>query len=137
MSEQTLAYEQYLASLPPDRRGEVEKVWQVVRESMPDGYIEAIGPKFLSFMADGDWYVALANQKNYISLYLMPIYVFPDLKARLDGSAKKLKGGKSCINFRRAEELPLPVIADIIGAIDAEAYKERVRQVRSEGRKKG
>jgi len=79
MVEQTLSYEQYLASLPPQRRSEIERVWRVVRQNVPDGYVEEIGPKFLSFKANDDWYVALANQKNYISLYLMPLYVFPEM----------------------------------------------------------
>ena len=73
---------------------------------MPDGYAEEIGPKFLSFKADGEWYVALANQKNYISLYLMPVYIFPELRAKLDGGGKKLRCGKSCVNFRRADVIP-------------------------------
>src|SRR5918992_360130 len=103
MTEQTLSYAKYLEALPAERRSEVDKVWRVVRRNMPEGYVEEIGPKFLSFKADADWYVALANQKNYISLYLMPLYVFPELKAKLDAGGKNLKCGKSCINFRAAE----------------------------------
>lgn len=133
MAEQS--FDKYLAGLPMERKSEIEKVWRTVRESMPRGYTEEIGPKFLSFKAGDDWYVALANQKNYISLYLMPIYVFPELQAKLDASGKKLKCGKSCINFKRASDLPLEVIADILSANEAEAYKARVRQVRDESRK--
>lgn len=136
MSEPTLSYKQYLAELPPERREEVEKVWRVVRGNMPKGYVEEIGPKFISFKADEDWYVALANQKNYISLYLIPLYVFPELKAKLDASAPRLKCGKSCINFKKADELPLDVIAEVVGANDAEVFIERVRQTRSEGSQK-
>lgn len=136
MSKQTLSYKQYLTELPPERRGEVEKVWRVVRESMPGGYVEEIGPKFISFKAGEDWYVALANQKSYVSLYLIPLYVFPELKAKLDASAPRLKCGKSCINFKSADELPLDVIAEVVGANDAEAFTERVRQVRSQGSEK-
>ena len=136
MVEQTLSYEQYLASLPPQRRSEIERVWHVVRQNMPDGYVEEIGPKFLSFKADDDWYVALANQKNYISLYLMPLYVFPEMKAKLESSGKDVRCGKSCINFKKAEDLPLGVVAEIVRANDAEAYKEGVRQERSKSRKK-
>lgn len=135
MSKQTLSFEQYLVSLPPERRSDVEKVWRVVRENMPGGYVEEIGPKFLSFKADDDWYVALANQKNYISLYLMPVYIFPELKVKLDGSGKKLKCGKSCINFKRAEDLPLEVVAEVIRTTDAEAFKGRVREVKSGSKK--
>jgi hypothetical protein len=134
MAEQTISYKSYLASLPVERRDAVERVWEVVRENVPAGYTEQIGPKFLTFMAGDEWYLALANQKNYISLYLCSIYVFPELKAKLDNSGKKLKCGKSCINFKAAEDLPLDTLGEIISAYDAEAYKKHVRQVRDQSR---
>src|ERR1044072_4620572 len=101
---------------------------------MPAGYTEEVGPKFLLFKADDEHYVALGNQKNYISLYLMPLYVFPESKAKLDASGRKLKCGKGCINFKRAEDLPLEVIAEIISANEAKAYVEHMRQMRNERR---
>ncbi|HEU4593976.1 MAG TPA: DUF1801 domain-containing protein [Pyrinomonadaceae bacterium] len=131
MAEQTISYEQYLESLPDERRPVVERVWRVVRENVGSGYTEHIGPKFLTFMADDDWYVALANQKNYVSLYLIPVYVYPELKAKLDASGKNLKCGKSCINFKRAEDLPLETIAEIVGAHEAEDYREHCRRMRA------
>ena len=135
MMENNLSYEQYLTGLPAERRVEIERVWGLVRERVPAGYAEEIGAKFLSFKAGDDWLVALANQKNYISLYLMPLYVFPEMKAKFDAAAsKKLKCGKSCINFKRAEELPLDVLGEIVGRYDAQAYAEQVRQIRSADR---
>ncbi|HYP00931.1 MAG TPA: DUF1801 domain-containing protein [Pyrinomonadaceae bacterium] len=133
MTEQALSYEQYLKRLPAERRAQVERVWGVVREHMPAGYVEEIDAKFLSFKAGEDWYVALANQKNYISLYLIPLYMFPEMKAKFDAAAasKKLKCGKSCVNFLRAEELPLEVIGEIVGGREAQAFAEDVRRIRS------
>jgi hypothetical protein len=133
--ENNLSYEQYLEGLPAERRTEIERVWGFVRERIPAGYTEEVGAKFLSFKAGAEWYVALANQKNYISLYLVPLYVFPEMKAKFDAAAsKKLKCGKSCINFQRAGELPLEVIGEIVGAYDAQAFAEQVQQARSAGR---
>jgi hypothetical protein len=130
--ENNLSYGQYLDSLPAARRTEIERVWGLVRERIPDGYTEEIGAKFISFKAGADWYVALANQKNYISLYLIPLYVFPEMKAKLDAAAsKKLKCGKSCINFQRAEELPLEVIGEIVGSYDARSFAAHVQRIRS------
>lgn len=130
MADQTLSYEQFLGSLPPERRGEVERVWQIVRASMPDGYREEVTAKYLTFKAEGEWYVALASQKNYLSLHLVPIYVYPELRAKLDAGGKKVKCGKGCINFKRAEELPLEAIGEIIGANSAADYVEKMRGVR-------
>ncbi|HEX8286020.1 MAG TPA: DUF1801 domain-containing protein [Pyrinomonadaceae bacterium] len=136
MPDGALTFKQYLAELPPERRGEVERVWRVVRESVPGGYAEEIGPKFLSFKAGDDWYVALANQKNYISLYLMPLYVFPELRGKLDAAGKNLKCGKSCVNFKRADELPLGVVAEIVGANDPEAYARACASWKAQARRK-
>lgn len=130
--ENNLSYEQYLDSLPAARRTEIERVWGLVRERIPEGYAEEIGAKFLSFKAGTDWYVALANQKNYISLYLIPLYMFPEMKAKFDAAAsKKLKCGKGCINFQRAEELPLEVLGEIVGGHEAQAFAARVQRIRS------
>ena len=135
MTDQTLSYERFLDGLPPERRGAVEQVWQAVRASVPDGYREEVTAKFLTFKAEGEWYVALANQKNYLSLYLTPIYVYPELRAKLDGGGKKLKCGKGCINFKRAEELPLEVIGEIVGANSAADYVEKMRSLRKSSKR--
>lgn len=134
MPESAQSYAEYLAALPPERRAAVERVWETIRQAMPAGYAEEIGPKFLSFKAADDWYVSLANQKNYISLYLIPVYVYPELKARLDASGKRLKLGKSCINFKAADELPLDTIAQIVQATDADAFVAEVRRIREESK---
>ena len=126
--EKTITFERHLADLPPARRDEIEQVWEVVRASIPAGYVEQVGARSLTYTADGEMYVALINGKNYISLHLMPIYMFPELKIKLEASGKRLKGGKSCVNFLRAEELPLDAIAEIINSCSAEDYKEQTRK---------
>lgn len=131
MSE--IKYDEFLADVPAERRVEIEKVWQIVRASMPAGYTEVVDSKFLTFKADKEWYAALANKKNYISLHLTAMYVFPELKAKLDDSDKKVKSGKCCINFLKAGELPLEVIADIVSATDAESYLAQIKKIRNNG----
>ncbi|HYE76840.1 MAG TPA: DUF1801 domain-containing protein [bacterium] len=127
----TLTYDEYLATLPADRRDAVSRVWQVVRDHIPTGYEEQIGPKFLQFATGPDGYVALANQKNYVSLYLLPAYVDPSLKHKLDSVDKKLKMGKSCLNFNRADELPLDVIGEIVAAFSPAEFQERLARNRT------
>ena len=138
MSERPLSYEQYLARLPADRRADVDEVWRLVRENIQSGYTEEIGPKILSFKAGNHWYVALANQKNYISLHLMTVYAFPKLRKKLE-TATNLKMGKGCINFKRAEDLPLETVAEIVAGFKAEDYIAHVNKLRSDykARKKG
>jgi hypothetical protein len=127
-------YDDYLATLPDERRESVAQVWQVVRDHMPPGYVEQVGPKFLQFSAGEEGYVALANQKNYVSLYLLPVYVDPTLKQKLDGVDKRLKVGKSCLNFNRAADLPLDIIGEIVSTFTPTEFCERLSRNRTSHR---
>ena len=42
-------------------------------------------------------------KKNYVSFYLMPVYMFPDLLKDLSPELKKHMQGKSCFNFKKVE----------------------------------
>ena len=133
-STESLTYDEYLATLPDDRRESVARVWQVVRDNMPPGYVEKIGPKSLEFATGIEGYVALANQKNYVSLYLLPVYVDPSLKQKLDGVDKRLKVGKSCLNFNHAEDLPLDIIGEIVGTFTPQEFEARLSRNRTSHR---
>ena len=43
-------------------------------------------------------------QKNYVSFYLMPVYMYPDLLESLSPTLKKRMQGKSCFNFKNVDE---------------------------------
>jgi hypothetical protein len=42
-------------------------------------------------------------KKNYVSFYLMPVYMYPDLLKDISPELKKHMQGKSCFNFKRVE----------------------------------
>ena len=46
---------------------------------------------------------AVQIKKNYVSYYLMPVYMYPDLLDSVSARLKKRMQGKSCFNFRRVE----------------------------------
>jgi len=123
----SLSLDDFLAPLPAERQAPLRELWQLVRQAVPSGYTEHIGPRFLEFRIGTEMCLALANQKNYMSLYLMPLYVMPGLREQLATAAPALKTGKSCLNFKRLEELPLAALARIIAATPAEAYLAQVR----------
>ncbi|TGE23641.1 DUF1801 domain-containing protein [Hymenobacter aquaticus] len=126
----TPSFADFLAALPTDRRLAVETVWNAVREAMPAGYTEQVSPGMLQFVAGKEMAVALASKKNYLSLYLQTLYHFPELAAGLLAAAPKLKIGKSCLNFLRSEDLPLPALQELLQRIPADAYLARVAAVR-------
>ena len=80
--------ETFLARLPADRRADVERVRDVVRQHLPAGYEETCAKNMLVYQVplsrypdtyNGHplWYVALASEKSYLSLHLMRVYGDP------------------------------------------------------------
>ena len=128
---------QYLAELPAERRAVVAKVRDLVNAHMPAGYVEAMAfgmigwgvplsryPETYNKQPLG--YVALAAQKNNYSLYLMGVYGVAEqekkLRAAASAQGKKLDMGKSCLRFKKAEDLPLDAIGELIASMSVEDY---------------
>jgi hypothetical protein len=78
---------------------------------------------------------ALASQKNYMSLYLLGVCYDPEterwFKERFAASGKKLDMGKSCVRFKRLDDLPLEVIGEAISHVSPHALIERYKASRA------
>ena len=121
--------EDYLAQLPPHRLETVSVIRQLILQNLPYGYRETILFGMINYVIPLDTYpvtynrqplsyVALASQKNYVSLYLMGIYAddvsrqwFLDQYA---ASGKKLDLGKACLRFKTLDDLPLDLVAQAV-----------------------
>ncbi len=129
--------DEYLAELPPDRRDAVEGVRAVILENLPAGYEETMQYGMISYViplskypvtynGQALGYASLASQKNYVSLYLMNVYGDKETERwfveRYRSSGKKLNMGKSCVRFKRLEDLPLELIGEAIGRTAPEAF---------------
>ena len=133
----------YLKELPADRRREIARVRDMVRKHLPDGYRETMNWGMITYEVPLDrhpntyngqplCYAALAAQKSYLSLYLMPVdaAALARLKAAFAKAGKKLDMGKSCIRFKRADDLPLDAIGAEIAAVPAVKFVEHVEASR-------
>ena len=129
--------DEYLAELPEDRRRVVSDVRKVILQHLPHGYVETMNWGMISYELplsrypdtyNGQplSYVAFAAQKHGYSLYLHAVYQDPALEQRLrsafDAAGKRLDMGKSCVRFKRVEDLPADAIGDIIAAVPADAF---------------
>ena len=141
---------QYLAELDRDRHETISTVRHVILNNLPQGYVEVMNWGMISYEVPLKifpktynkkplLYCALAAQKQYNSIYLMNIYSSKRLEQKLEEgfalAGKKLNMGKSCVRFKKFEDLPLDVIGEIVGATSLEAYIEIYRKSR-EGRRK-
>lgn len=137
MRSAATSIDEYLASLPDDRRAAISAVREVIREHLPTGYVESFAFGMISYEVPLSvypdtynkkplMYVALASQKNHMAVYLVNVHGMPALKQRLvDGfkaAGKKLDMGSSCVRFKRLADLPLPVIAEAVGATPMDAF---------------
>ena len=80
---------------------------------------------------------ALASQKNYMSLYLMSVYSNKETEQwfleRYRASGEKLDIGKSCVRFRRLEDLPLDLVGKVIARTSVEGFIGNYEASRKQG----
>lgn len=134
-SAKTLAA--YLASLPPERRAAIAAVRKAVKRHMPKGYRETMNWGAITWEVplsrfpdtyNGQplAYVSLAAQKSFSTLYLMGAYAKPEkfraLKAAFAKSGKKFDMGKSCLHFKRADDLELDAIGKLIASFTPDQW---------------
>lgn len=50
------------------------------------------------------FFASVQIKKNYVSFYLMPVYMYPDLLKNISPELKKHMQGKSCFNFKKIEK---------------------------------
>ena len=120
---------EYLSNLDDVRREAISAVRGVILDNLPDGYEEAMQFGMityvvpLSVLADtynGQplMYVALASQKRHMSLYLTNVYgdesVEQWFRERYLAAGKKLDMGKSCVRFRKLDDLPLALVGEVV-----------------------
>ena len=138
--------DEYLRSLPDDRRYAIEQVRQVILTNLPNGYAEAMNWGMISYEVPLEvqpdtyngqplMYAALASQKHHMALYLTSVYSDETeaaaFKAAYRAAGKKLDMGKSCVRFKRPEDLPLDLIGETIGSMSVESFIELVDRLRS------
>lgn len=139
MQSQAITVDKYLAELPPDRRAAIAAVRKAILAALPAGYEEGMQYGMIGYYVPHSLYpagyhcdprqpagfVCLASQKNYMSLYMMCVYGESELsrwfQAAWASTGKKLDMGKSCIRFKRVEDLALHVIGEAISRVPVEA----------------
>jgi len=131
--------DEYIAELPQERQQDIRAVRKVIRENLPDGYEEVMNwgmityqvPLFVysdTYNRKPLMYAALASQKNHMAVYLSSIYADEGKREQFEKeyrlSGKRYDVGKSCVRFKKLDDLPLPVIAKAIASIEIDDFIE-------------
>jgi len=126
--------QEYIVSLPEDRREAISTVREVILANLPAGYVEGMFYGMIGYFVPLDripmktkiplGYVALASQKNYMAIYLMSKCFSDDgddwFRNEYKATGKRLDMGKGCVRFRRLEDLPLDLVARAVAAVPYE-----------------
>jgi len=128
--------QQYLNELPEDRRAVIEAVRGMVLHNLPEGYRESMRWGMITYEIPLERYpdtyngqplayVALAAQKNNYALYLT-VHEDSEQEARLrEGfkkAGKKLDMGKSCLRFKKLDDLPMNVLAETVASTSPDEF---------------
>lgn len=141
--------DEYIDSLPPDRQRAVEKVRKVILDNLPSGYEEVLNWGMITYQVPLEvypdtynqkplMYAALASQKSHMAVYLTGIYADEEQREKFEtayrATGKRYDVGKSCVRFRKLEDLPLDVLADAIAALEMDKFIELVKKAQSHGK---
>lgn len=150
MQSKATTVKAYLAELPPDRRAALEQVRKVILSNLDKDYQETMAYGMIGYSVPHTVFppgyhcdpeqalpfAALASQKNFMAVYLMCVYGdtkhsdwFREAWAK---TGKKLDMGKSCIRFKKVEDLALDVIGEAIKRIPAKKWVEIYQKSRSD-----
>ncbi len=133
----------YLKELPEDRRSAIESLREVILANLDGDYEEGVQYGMIGYYVPHRVFPAgyhcdpkqplpfasIASQKNHLAFYCMGVYMDPELAAWFESAwkktGKKLDMGKSCIRFKRIEDVPLEVVGEVIRRMPAAAYIAR------------
>jgi hypothetical protein len=140
MQSKATTVQQYLAELPADRRPAIERVRAVILENLDPIFEEGMQYGMIGFYVPHSVYppgyhcdpkqplpfICLASQKNYMSVYLGCVNGHPGrerwFREAWAAAGKKLDMGKSCLRFRKLDDLALDVLGEAIRKVPARAF---------------
>lgn len=136
MTSKATTPQEYLDQLPEDRKEAVNQLRNVILENLPEGFSEGMNYGMLGYYVPHSIYpagyhcnpkdplpfMALASQKNSVNFYHMYIYANKEIHDWFVGeypkySKKKLDMGKSCMRFKKIEDIPFQLIGELVAKI--------------------
>jgi uncharacterized protein YdhG (YjbR/CyaY superfamily) len=128
--------EEYMENIAENHQASVRKLREIVKLNLPKGFEETMNYGMIGYVVPHDLYpkgyhcdpklplpfMNIASQKNFIAFYHMGIYAMPELYAWfLDAyaklSSKKIDMGKSCIRFKKPEDIPFELLGELVSKV--------------------
>lgn len=155
MQSKAKTVDEYIAEIPADRQKAMQQLRKIVKKNLPKGFKESMNYGMMGYAVPHSIYPAgyhcnpsdplpfmgIASQKNSINIYHMGIYSDPKLlkwfqEAHAKASPKKLDMGKSCIRYKKPEDIPFNLIGELAAKITVEKWIEMYESVLKSSRTK-
>jgi hypothetical protein len=148
MQSKAATVKDYLASLPADRRNDLQAIRKVILDNLDKDYEEGMQYGMIGYYVPHAVFppgyhcdpkqplpfAGLASQKNYMAIYLGAVYGDWNLatwfRQEWLKTGKKLDMGKVCIRFKKLDDIPLDLIGRTIKKMPAKAYVENYQMQR-------
>ncbi|MFM7474043.1 MAG: DUF1801 domain-containing protein [Crocinitomicaceae bacterium] len=142
-----MTVDQLLAEITDERKSAVEKLRQTILDNLPDGFEETVSYGMISYVVPHSIYpkgyhcdpkiplpfLSFASQKNSLNLYHMGIYADKDLYKWFTDEfplhcSQKLDMGKSCIRFKKVNDIPFELIGQLVQKMTPKQWIEIYEQ---------
>ena len=133
--------EDYINQVPEDRQDALKKLRKTINDNLPKGFKECINYNMIGYVVPHEIYpdgyhcdtslplpfMSFASQKNSINFYHSGIYAKPELHDWFVNeypkhSKRKLDMGKSCVRFKKIDEIPYDLIAELVQKMTVEEW---------------
>jgi uncharacterized protein YdhG (YjbR/CyaY superfamily) len=134
---------EYLESLPDDRKFVISELRKEILKNLPKGFVEQISYGMIGYVVPHTLYPAgyhctpqlplpflnIASQKNFIAVYHMGMYADKQLydwfvTEYSKHTKLKLDMGKSCIRFKKPEQIPFKLIGELASKMTVKDWIE-------------
>ncbi len=141
MQYKATSVDDYIAQIPEERKASIKILRQIILENLPNGFEEGINYNMIGYYVPHSKYpdgyhcdpklplpfINVASQKNSINLYHSGIYAKKELSDWFEAEypkhcKRKLDMGKSCIRFKKIDEIPYKLIRELVKKMTVEEW---------------
>ena len=151
MKYKATTIDEYIHQLPKDRKEIITKLRTVIKKNIPKGFVEELNYNMPGYVVPHSLYpsgyhcnntlplpfINIASQKHFIAIYHMGIYANKELmdwftKAYPLHCKHTLDMGKSCIRFKKMDDIPYQLIGELVQKISPtqwiEMYEKSIKR---------
>jgi len=133
----------YINQLPEERKTVLTQLRKVIKKNLPEGFVEQINYKMPGYVVPHSVYpkgyhcdtslplpfINIASQKNFVAVYHMGMYAHPALLEWFTAEypkhcKRKLDMGKSCVRFKKMDDIPYELIGQLVQKMTAQQWIE-------------